>query len=100
MKIVIATDKFKGSLSSFAACDAIARGLLKASPQFSITKLPFSDGGDGLADVMAHYTNAKRKVVTVCDPLQRPVQAHYLFAADGQTAFIELAQASGLLLLQ
>ena len=100
MNIVIATDKFKGSLSSFAVCDAMEQGLLKASPGFTITKLPLSDGGDGLADVLAYYTSAKKVVVTVSDPLLRSVQAYYLLAADGKTAFIEMAQASGLLLLQ
>lgn len=100
MKIVIATDKFKGSLSSFAACEAIARGLQKASAAFSITQLPLSDGGDGLAEVMAYYTKAKKIVVTVSDPLLRPVPASYLLSQDGTTAFIEMAQASGLLLLQ
>src|SRR5438309_3492329 len=100
MKIVIAADKFKGSLSSFQVCDAIAHGLLQANPDFIITKLPLSDGGDGLADVMAHYIRTKKIVTTVYDPLWRPVQASYLLSEDGKTAIIEMAQASGLLLLQ
>src|SRR5688572_6074172 len=100
MNIVVAADKFKGALSSFEVCDAIAQGLLQASAQFSITTLPLSDGGDGLCDVLAHYTNAKKVVVTVHDPLFRPIQASYLLTADGRTAFIEMAQASGLQRLQ
>lgn len=100
MNIVIAADKFKGSLDSFQVCDAVARGLQQASPKFNITKLPLSDGGDGLAGVMAFYTGAKKVFTTVCDPLFRPVPAHYLLSADGSTAIIEMAQASGLLLLQ
>jgi glycerate kinase len=100
MNIVIATDKFKGSLSSFAVCDAIEKGLLKASPYFRITKLPLADGGDGLTDVIGHYTAATSKAVTVSDPLLRPVQARFLISGDGQTAFIEMAQASGLMRLQ
>lgn len=100
MKIVIAADKFKGSLNAFEVCKCIEKGLLQASPDFNITKLPLSDGGDGLADVMAHYIAVKTVFVTVCDPLFRPVQAPYLLSEDGHTAFIEMAQASGLLLLK
>ena len=99
MNIVIATDKFKGSLSSFAVCDAIEKGLLQASSHFRITKLPLADGGDGLTDVIGHYTAATSKAVTVSDPLLRPVQARFLISGDGQTAFVEMAEASGLMRL-
>jgi glycerate kinase len=100
MKIVIAADKFKGSLSSFQACDAIARGLRQADPHFTITQLPLSDGGDGLAEVMAYYVKTKKITATVYDPLWRPVQASYLLSEDGRIAILEMAQASGLMLLQ
>src|SRR5438309_2600542 len=100
INIVNSADKFKGALNSFQVCDAIATGLQEASAHFKITKLPLSDGGDGLADVLAHYTRARKIVVTVCDPLFRPVQTHYLLSEDGRTAFIEMAQASGLWLLK
>lgn len=100
MKIVIAADKFKGSLSSAAVCDAIERGLLQASSGYAVTKLPLSDGGDGLSDAIARYTRVKKVFVTVHDPLFRLVQVHYLMSEDGRTAFIEMAQASGLMLLQ
>jgi glycerate kinase len=100
MNIVIATDKFKGSLSSFAVCDAIEKGLLQASTSFRITKLPLADGGDGLMDVIGYYTEATSNRVAVSDPLFRPVEAQYLLSEDGQTAFIEMAQASGLMRLQ
>jgi glycerate kinase len=100
MKIVIAADKFKGSLGSVAVCNAIERGLLQASADFEITKLPLSDGGDGLIASLATYINAKKIFVTVHDPLFRSVEASYLLSDDGRTAFIEMAQASGLMLLQ
>lgn len=100
MKIVIATDKFKGSLDSFAVGDAIERGLLQASSRFKIIKLPLSDGGDGLIAVMAHYTKAKKIFASVSDPLFRTVKAHYLLSEDGRTAIVEMAQASGLMRLQ
>lgn len=100
MKIVIAADKFKGSLNAFEVCNCIEKGLLQASPGYEITKLPLSDGGDGLAGVLAHYTAARKSFVTVYDPLFRRIQAHYLLSEDGRTAFVEMAQASGLLLLK
>jgi glycerate kinase len=100
MNLVIAADKFKGSLDSFQVCDAVARGLQRAMPEVRIAKLPLSDGGDGLTNVLAHYTGAEKVFVKVSDPLFRPVQACYLLSAEKQTAVIEMAQASGLMLLK
>lgn len=100
MKIVIAPDKFKGSLSSFAVCDAVEKGLLQASSSFQIAKLPMADGGDGLAEVIRHYTGASVQTATVQDPLGRPVSAEWLLSSDGKTAFVEMAKASGLGLLK
>lgn len=100
MRVVIATDKFKHSLTSFEVCNAIEQGLKKASPDFQITKLPLSDGGDGLAEVLSHYGHFEAIKATVHDPLWRPVEATYLFSKKEQTAFVEMAQASGLHLLK
>jgi glycerate 2-kinase len=100
MNILIATDKFKHSLTSFEVCDAIEKGLLMNKPDFKITKLPLSDGGDGLAEVIAYYLSLIKRTITVNDPLMRPVQASYYVSQDGKKAFIEMAQASGLHLLQ
>lgn len=100
MKVVIAADKFKHSLSSLAVCEAIHQGLLLASPDFNVTALPLSDGGDGLADVLAHYRPFEKIKDIVCDPLYRPVEATFLYDANTKTAFVEMAQASGLHLLK
>ena len=100
MKIVIAADKFKHSLSSFAVCNAIREGLLLASPQFSITSLPLSDGGDGLADVLAYYHSFEKIRAVVNNPVWKPVEATFLFSEKEKVAFVEMAQASGLQLLQ
>jgi glycerate 2-kinase len=100
MKIVIAADKFKQSLSSVDVCRAIREGLLLASPAFDITSLPLSDGGDGLAEILAFYSPFEKVTETVCDPLWRPVKATWLYAENEHLAFIEMAQASGLHLLQ
>lgn len=100
MKIVIAPDKFKGSLSSFAVCDALEQGLLQANPSFQITKLPMADGGDGLSDVIRHYTNASVKTAIVQNPLGTMISAEWLLSSNGKTAFVEMAKASGLHLLK
>lgn len=100
MKIVIAPDKFKGSLSSFAVCEAVAKGLLQASSSFQIIKLPMADGGDGLSEVIQQYTQASVQTAMVQDPLGRSISAEWLLSADGNTAFVEMAKASGLALLK
>lgn len=100
MKIVIAPDKFKQSLSSFEVCNAIEQGLRLASPAFGITALPLADGGDGLADVLAYYAPFQKQQEVVQDPLQRPVKATWLYAEKEKLAFVEMAQASGLHLLK
>ena len=99
MKILIAADKFKGSLSAFHVCEAIKEGLSKASPQFDVTSLPLSDGGDGLLDILSHYKTFNQQKFLVSDPLFRPVEACILLSEDKKTAFIEIASASGLQLL-
>jgi glycerate kinase len=100
MKIVIAADKFKHSLSSFAFCKAVKEGLQAADPAFDITCLPLADGGDGLAEVMAYYSSFQKVEETVSDPLGQPVKATYLYSEEQSLAFIEMAAASGLQLLQ
>ncbi len=73
MKILIATDKFKGSLSSSEVCNAIERGFLEASPKYIIKKLPLSDGGDGLADIISLHKKVTKHSIKVLDPLFRPI---------------------------
>lgn len=99
-RILIAPDKFKGSLNAFEVCDAIEKGLLAASSSFEIIKLPMADGGDGLSEVISHYTDAQIQEAKVFNPLFQPIQSSWVLSADGQTAFIEMAKASGLQLLQ
>lgn len=99
MKVLIAADKFKNSLTSFAVCEAVKKGFVTSSPIFSLFELPMSDGGDGLAAVMAHYIPSKKIDVVVSDPLFRPVQASF-YLSDTKIAFVEMAQASGLHRLQ
>jgi glycerate 2-kinase len=97
MKIVVASDKFKHSLSTFQAIEAIRKGLQQASKSFEIIGLPMADGGDNFSEVMAYYASAQKQSVSVFDPLFRPVQASYY--KSGKTAILEMAKASGLQLL-
>ena len=98
MKILIAPDKFKGSLSAAEVCDALSKGLKKSNPNLTLTTRPMADGGDGSLEVLAHYFDLKTITVEVDDPLFRPINATYRMA--GATAYIEMAAASGLALLK
>ena len=98
MKIVIAMDSFKGSLSSAEAGKAAAAGIMRAFPAGEIKVFPVADGGEGTVDALAAGLNGSYRTVTVSDPLGRPVAAQYGILPD-RTAVIEMAAASGLPLL-
>jgi len=100
LKIVIAPDKFKGSLTGVAFCNAVEEGVLKVSPETEIIKLPLADGGDGTIEILGYHLGGKRISVKVNDPLFRPIEASYLFMESINTAFIEMAEASGMKLLR
>ena len=99
MKFVIAPDKFKGSLTGFEFCHAVEEGLRMVLEDAEIIAMPLADGGDGTIEVVKHYINGEKVTITVNDPLFRPVQASYLYAEENQIAYIEMAEASGLKLL-
>lgn len=105
MKILVACDKFKGSLTAPEACEALAAGLregLGATPH-EIRLLPIADGGDGIAATLLAAAGGERIEAEVAGPLGAPVRAGYALLAEddggGRTAVIEMAQASGLALL-
>ena len=97
MKVVIAIDSFKGCLSSKEANEAAAEGIRRAYPDVEIIKVPVSDGGEGYMEAFRAAIGGKLEEVMVRDPMMRPVTAKYLL--QGETAVIEIAQASGLTLL-
>ncbi|MCU4158031.1 glycerate kinase [Carboxylicivirga sp. A043] len=99
-KIVIAPDKFKGSLSGLEFCDIVKQGIKKHCPDSEIIKCPLADGGDGTIDALAYYLDGHMEELTVSDPLLRPIKASYLLSTDKQTAFIEMSAASGIRLLK
>ena len=100
MKIIVAPDKFKGSLTSMQACECIRDGILQADKNADIKIFPMADGGDGFADVMKYYLQTRRVQCKTVDPLMRNISASYELDATNKTAIIELAAASGLLLLK
>lgn len=99
MKFVLAPDKFKDSLTGLEFCNAVAEGILKVIPEAEIIKLPLADGGDGTLEVANFYLKGDVINVRVNNPIFQLVSATYLYAGDSQTAYIEMAEASGLKLL-
>lgn len=97
MKVIAAFDSFKGCLSASDACRAAAEGLLSAGAE--VVCLPLSDGGEGMVECLCDALNLKRIEVEVHGPLMEPVRACYGISADGTTAYMEMASASGLTLV-
>lgn len=100
MKILLAPDKFKGSLTAQQVCDALMEGLLKKNPSHEMVKVPLADGGEGTFELLMDHYRGQLKTVSVLDPLFRPIESTYGISSDGKTALIEMARASGLLLLK
>jgi len=98
MKVIIAPDKFKGSLTSFEACEAIAAGVRAAGGRMDILQFPMADGGDGFAAVMKYYLHTDTVHCHTEDPLGRPIEASY--ELKDEVAIVEMASASGLVLLK
>lgn len=97
MKIVIAPDSFKGSLTAFQAAEAIASGIRQACPHADIILLPLADGGEGTVEALLTATSGQRLTASMTGPLGSPVEAQYgLLGTDGQSAVIEMAAAAGL----
>lgn len=98
MNILIAPDKFKGSLTAEQVCDAVEEGILNYLPNVDITKIPLADGGEGSLSALENSLRFKRIYVEVNNPEFRKIKAYY--GILNNTAFIEMAQASGLQLLK
>ncbi|RID86964.1 glycerate kinase [Peribacillus asahii] len=100
MKIVIAPDSFKGSLTAVEAAQAIERGVKKVSQDIETILVPVADGGEGTMDSLVAATNGRMVDVSVKGPLLDSVPAAYGILGDGQTCVIEMASASGLCLIE
>ncbi len=99
MKVIVAPDKFKGSLPAPEAARAIARGVLRADPSAILDLVPMADGGEGTVEALVEATGGTYRDSTVPGPLGLPVVARYGRLGDGRTAVVEMARASGLVLV-
>lgn len=100
MRILVAMDSFKGSLTAAEACRAVAAGIVRARPEVEVTQLPISDGGDGLLMALSGALSERgyeKHRVSVQGPLGEPAQAELWI--DGKTCIMEMAQACGLTLI-
>lgn len=100
MKIVIAPDSFKGSVSALEAGNAIRDGILKVDHEIDTIVVPMADGGEGIVQSLIDATGGNIIRTTVHDPLFRTIDSFYGILGDGKTAVIEIAAASGLPLLK
>lgn len=96
MKIIIAPDSFKGSLTTIVAADAIADGIRAVVPEAEIISIPIADGGEGTVEALIRASNGKIVKTPATDPLGNKIESFFGILGDGQTAVIEMAAASGL----
>lgn len=100
MKVIVAMDSFKGSLTSLEAGNAVRDGILAQCPSTDVTVLPLADGGEGTVDAIAPFIHGISRTLAVTGPLNSPVEADYIFDPVSKTAYIEMAKASGLTLIK
>lgn len=96
LRIAVAPNAFRGSLSAFQAAVCISEGLQRSRLSCDVTTLPLADGGDGTLEVMLRALGGERLTIPVTGPTGNTIQADLGLMADGQTAVIEMAQASGI----
>lgn len=96
MKVVIAIDSLKGSLTSIEAATAIKQGILNVDGNIDIEIKPLADGGEGTVEALVEGMNGEIKTISVTGPILEKVDATYGILKDTNTAIIEMAQASGL----
>ena len=99
MKVVVAIDSLKGSLSSMEAGMAVKDGVLAAKPDAEVIVKPLADGGEGTTDALIEGMNGERIDLTVTGPMHTPVDAYYGYLKDTNTAVMEMASAAGITLV-
>lgn len=98
-RIIVASDSFKGSLSSLEVAEAASEGIHSVLPDCQVVKVDVADGGEGTMDALCRTLGGQKIFLDVSDPLGRSVKAPYVILEDGRTAVLEMAVASGLPLL-
>ena len=96
MKVVVAPDSYKGSISALAVAEAIERGVRAVFPDAEVAKVPIADGGEGTVDALVAATGGRVEEREVRGPLGAPVRARWGVLGSGDAAVIEMAAASGL----
>lgn len=100
MKFLIVPDSFKGTLTAREVSQAIAAGIKKWDSASEISSMPLSDGGEGFVEAFSKAWELNPIVCLTKDPLNRNVQANYIFNTENKTAIVEVAEASGITLLK
>jgi glycerate kinase len=96
LRVLIAPDKFKGTLTAGQAARAIERGVKRAWPHARTTRLPLTDGGEGFVETMVRLTGGRLRTSATTDAAGRPIRAKWGVLGDGKTAVIGLSEASGI----
>ena len=96
MRVVVAPDSYKGSVSAIGVAEALERGVRKIFPSAQVCKVPIADGGEGTVEALVAATGGKLQYSQVQGPLGETLTAHWGILGDGKTAVIEMASASGL----
>ena len=96
MRVVVAPDSYKGSVSAVGVAAALERGVLRVFPQAEVRKIPIADGGEGTVEALVTATGGQMRQERVRGPLGEVVDACWGILGDGKTAVIEMAAASGL----
>src|SRR5699024_12680768 len=96
MKIIIAPDSFKGSLTALEATTSIKKGIKKACPEDRTISRPVGDGGEGTMEVLINATSGQKKSVQVIGPLGDQIEAEYGTLGVGNTCVIVMSRAYGL----
>ena len=99
MKVVVAIDSLKGSLTSMEAGIAVKEGILAARPDAEVIVKPLADGGEGTTDALIEGMKGERVDLTVTGPMGTKVQAYYGYLEETKTAIIEMASAAGITLV-
>ncbi len=97
--VLVAPDSFKGCMSAVAAAACIVKGLRRGYPGLVCRKAPMADGGEGTTAALVASAGGRYRSARVRDPLGRPIRARFGLIDDGRTAVLEMAAASGLMLL-
>jgi glycerate kinase len=96
VRIVVAPDSFKGSVSALGVANAMERGILTVFPEAEVLKAPIADGGEGTVEALVEATGGQIIYEQVMGPIGEPVKAYWGILGDGETAVMEMAAASGL----